>query len=57
MTLLPSRYVGSIPGYAAGAGPEEEPAPGPATASDGRYATMPCGSMTYFLAAPWSKRW
>jgi hypothetical protein len=23
----------------------------------GRYATMPCGSMTYFLAAPLSKRW
>ena len=35
--------------------PREEPAP--SQNLDGRYATIPCGSMTYFLAAPWSKRW
>jgi hypothetical protein len=42
---------------ATGAGLSKGPAPHHAEARRGLYATIPCGSMTYFLAAPWSKRW
>ena len=55
MTLLPWGPASSSPPDAtgrrlhAGAGAPPDP--------EGRYATIPCGSMTYFLAAPWSKRW
>jgi len=42
---------------ATGAGPTKGAGAGSFRTIAGRYATIPCGSMTYFLAAPLSKRW